>query len=258
MNYGFYVSTSGALVHMQRQDTFSNNLANIGTTGFKRMFSDVINRDPEAIENHMGLDVKNDLLDKIGGGVFSYPTRTAFGQGAITETTNKLDMALVGEGFFKVRARDENGQQQTYLTRDGRFTADRRGRVVGVFNGHQLLDESNTPIRVDRSSPVVVNERGEVWQNNEVIAKIAVVNVQDPSSMRKLGKDLYVPQADAEMSPAPANVFQGWLESSNVNPINELLAVTGAGRAASSNLRMIRYHDEIMQQATSTLGRFSG
>ena len=71
MNYGLYLSASGVLTNMYRQDVFANNLANASTVGFKRDLAAISQRDPESIEGGHAMQWRNDLLDELGGGVFA-------------------------------------------------------------------------------------------------------------------------------------------------------------------------------------------
>ena len=151
MNYGLYLSASGALANMYRQDVFANNLANVNTVGFKHDLAAITQRRPEAIEDMHGPDVSQRLLDKLGGGVFAGPQRITFAQGAIEETAGPLDVAITRPGqFFVLQA--PQGQEGVRLTRDGRFTIDNQGFLASATNGLRVLGVDENPIRVNEQS----------------------------------------------------------------------------------------------------------
>ena len=91
MNYGLYLSASGVLTNMYRQDVFANNLANAQTIGFKPDFPMLSQRDPESVEDDAGFDVRHDLLDRLGGGVYAGPQAIDFSVGRLEQTENPMD-----------------------------------------------------------------------------------------------------------------------------------------------------------------------
>lgn len=100
MNYGLYLSASGVLTNMYRQDVIANNLANVETVGFKLDLPSIRQRDPESIEDSFGSDVSKRLLDKLGGGVLAAQQRINFSPGPIEKTGAPLDVALDSPGAF--------------------------------------------------------------------------------------------------------------------------------------------------------------
>jgi flagellar basal-body rod protein FlgF len=102
MNYGLYLSASGAMTAMHKQDVYANNLANVNTIGFKPDSVFTRHRLPERIEQpHLHAD-PHKLLEQLGGGQFIDPTFTNLTQGALTATDRPLDVAIDGEGFFVI------------------------------------------------------------------------------------------------------------------------------------------------------------
>ena len=89
MNYGLYLSASGVLTNTYRQDVFANNLANVETPGFKPDLPSIRQRDPEAIEDNLGFQGSNELLDRLGGGVLAGQQRINFNQGTLRPTGNR-------------------------------------------------------------------------------------------------------------------------------------------------------------------------
>jgi len=256
MNYGLYLSASGVLTNMHRQDVIANNLANANTVGFKRDLAAFSQRLAETQEDHVAFDLSNELLDRLGGGVLVAPSATDFRDGGLRETSNDLDLAISGRGFFTVRVDAAEGSV-TRLSRDGRFTLNNDGELVTTIGRHHVLDIEGQSIRVDRTQPVMVDETGIIRQNNLQVAQIALGDVADHRQIRHLGHGLYGAADDAiTTQPRPAGrINQGWLEQANVDPVKEMVRMIESTRAINNNATLIRYHDAVMDKAVNTFGR---
>ncbi|WP_428388801.1 flagellar hook-basal body protein [Mucisphaera sp.] len=259
MNYGLYLSASGMLTNMYRLDVFSNNLANAQTTGFKEVIPEIMQRDPERIEDGLGPDVANHLLEKLGGGVLAAPQRIGFGSGQPIETGRSLDVMLTQEDeFFVVENIDaETGEAGFLLTRDGNFTINSRGELVNSA-GRRVLDANDRPIFLTESPDIQITDSGLVIQDQEEIADIQVTRVEDRSAITMHGGNL-MRLSDPELRTGVADplIKSGYLESSGVNMFKALMSVTRATGSANSNSRMIRYHDLLMDRAVNTFGRIA-
>ena len=132
MNYGLYLSAMGVLANSQRQDVIANNLANAETVGFKKDLALFKEQRTEA-QLRGRAHQSNDLLEPLGGGLVPSGTTLDLSQGPIENTSNPLDVAIVGDGYFAVR----NGEN-LMLTRAGRFQVDRNG-VLATDAGHPVL-----------------------------------------------------------------------------------------------------------------------
>ena len=132
MNYGLYLSSSGALAASYRQDVAANNLANVNTVGFKPDLTLAMARQPERQEGHMGRALANDLLERLGGGVINGPQHLNVRGGSPVPTGNPLDAALLqNDTFLHVRVPDpETGGFEDRLTRDGRMLVGADGEAV--------------------------------------------------------------------------------------------------------------------------------
>jgi len=261
MNYGLHLSASGVLTNMYRQDVFANNLANVGTVGFKRDLASIRQREPEAMERSYPQQYRNRLLEQIGGGVFAAPGRTDFKTGALEVTHRKLDVALTKDDvFFAVAYQDENSESEVRLTRDGRFMVDPQGYLTNV-NGHRVLDAADQPIQLDpgQGEAVSITTAGRVLQGDEVRGRIQIATVDDKSQLVKKGANLFgFKTFDPRVEGARTGELRsGALESSGVDPIRELLNLIEASGAVESNANMIRYHDLMMDNAVNRLGRIA-
>ena len=163
MNYGLYVSASGVLTNLYRQDVFANNLANVETVGFKPTLASIRQRDPESVEDPGSLGVSQRLLDQLGGGVLAGPQRIGFAPGPLQRTGNPLDVALADDrSFFVVDYTDPaTGEAGFRLTRDGRLSLNGAGELV-TQSGFKVLDGEGEPIVVPAGSRARIDQAGRV------------------------------------------------------------------------------------------------
>lgn len=257
MNYGLYISASGALNAVYRQDLHSGNLANLNTVGFKPDIATTRQRDPVRVEDNLGFLPSNAMLERLGAGVMAAPTRTDFSQGVINATGNELDLAIRGEGFFTLLNEHNDGEYQLRFTRDGRFTLDPDGRMVSVTNGMPLVDTSDRPIRLTSNEPVTIEPDGRIVQNGQNIATISLTMIPNHDALKKGPEGLFVADQSQMGSRRQASGFieQNALEEAAVNEINALMAIESAARDAQANLGMISYHDRLLDQAINRFSR---
>ncbi|MEM7577218.1 MAG: flagellar hook-basal body protein [Planctomycetota bacterium] len=257
MNYGLYISSSGLLTNSYRQDVFANNLANVNTVGFKPDLATVQSRAPKSAEDNLGMDVSGQLMERLGGGVYAAPQRTSFAQGAPEATGRAMDVYLEDPlDFLQVQAPGAGGRIETQLTRDGRLMTNDQGQLV-TPQGHPVLDAKGRGIDLPPGIPTRIGSEGWITDNNGLrLAQVGVVNVSEPTMLKKAGGNRFMMVGDAGLQALDApQVRGGTLESSAVDPIAALMQVINATKAATGNARMIRYHDTVMDQAINTLGR---
>lgn len=261
MNYGISIASSGVLTSMYRQDVLANNLANLDTPGFKPDMPFAKSRDAERAEDDLLTLPSNELLERLGAGTLLAPNRTSQAQGELQETHNPLDAALKGAGFFVVQAPGDPAStpdDRVRLTRDGRFTLNAKGTLVQATTGLPVFDRSDRPIVINRlAGPVMIREDGTITQNNRAVGRLQITEVPDPSTLKKIGDNLYQPDEvqAAAMRPSRATVIGGSIERSAVDPIRAIMGVTSAAGDVASNARMIQMHDEMMGRTINTFGR---
>lgn len=260
MNYGFNIASAGVLTAMHRQDVASNNLANVETVGFKPDMATTIPRAAARIEDGLANMPSNSLLEKLGAGVLLAPSRTTFRQGSLQQTGNDLDVAIRGNGFFQVSTTDNaTGAEGVGLTRDGRFTLDDRGRLVTVTDGRRVLGQGDRPITLIPGELVTIGSDGSISQGGQEIARLALVEVPDPSRLRKQGAGLFTADAQtlAQRRPADGDIVQRSVEHSGVDAIGAMMQVQSAANAVSASTRVAQICDELMGRAINSLGRVS-
>lgn len=245
MLYGLYLSAQGAQAQTTQLDVTANNIANAGTTAFKRdlaLFQS--HRTHELHPQEAGVPPGN--LDGLTGGVTVRQTVTDFSQAALTKTEGPLDLAISGPGFFRVT----DGEEEL-LTRNGGFTKNTDGELVTADGGLRVLSEEGKPFRLDPDATAVtvtadgtVSERlpsGEV----NLLGRLAVSVPVPATALEKRGNGLYRPTADTvPADPALTRVAQGFAEESGVNPVSETLRMIEASRAFETNVNMMKLQDE--------------
>jgi flagellar basal-body rod protein FlgG len=264
MNYGLYLSASGVLTSMYREDVYANNLANVQTAGFKPDIATIAQRQPQGqIPSHS--QFRNRLLDAMGGGALAGPQSINFEPGTLEQTGNPLDVALTQKNAFLVvginnstsGANGTGGQMQPRLTRDGRLTQNTANQLVMTATGLPVLDGDNNPITLSGNGPVRIEADGRVMQGADEMARLQVAAVDNLSNLTKDGHGLlsYKGPADGEHALEGPLLSPNHIEASGVDPVREMVAMINATRDVTNNATMIHYHDELMNQAVNTFGR---
>ncbi|MFP4143731.1 MAG: flagellar hook-basal body protein [Phycisphaeraceae bacterium] len=256
MNYGLYLSASGVLTNLYRQDVFANNLSNSQTAGFKPHVPAIRQREPEAVEDQLGPEVSQQLLEKLGGGVLAGPQWTSFAPSPVEVTGQPMDVAIREPNqFFAVAEGGQNGSEGVQLTRDGRFSLSSDGELVTAA-GYRVLDVRDQPIRLPAGAEVRIQADGRVLANGAEVARVQVARVAQPRHLEKLaGGRFRMPDPDQRQMIDQPRLEIGAVETSGVDPIRTLLQLTAATKAATGNAKMIQYHDSLMDRAVNSLGR---
>ena len=251
---GWYIGSSGMNAQQTRLDAISNNLANADTTGFKRdiavskSFPELLMcrmNDDGVYETPFGSADVAPIIGKIGLGVETNELYTDFEQGSFKQTSTHTDMALSGEGFFAV----ETPSGERY-TRNGNFLVGKEGILV-TKEGYPVLGE-NGYIRV-ADDRFTVNQDGMVYSENdmELIDRFKIVRFDNERYLQKMGSSLYKdtdvtgPAYVAEGKERPV-VLQNYVETSNVNVVNEMVSMIEVNRAYEANQKTIQAQDTMM------------
>ena len=247
MIYGLYLSANGLLTQGMRADVISNNLANGSTHGFKRDFLALRQRDPEVLRSGVaGRNTQKNLL-AIGGAVEGDRSYSIFQQGPMQKTDNPLDLALNGDGFFKIR--DPNGKD--YYTRNGAFTLNQQGVLVAT-NGMPVLSTDGEPITIENGTPEI-DKTGRVLVAGAAVGQIAVTSISEINNLHKMGENLFTLTGNAREVPSTAQLYSGHLEASSVSPVSEMTALIEAQRAYQANSKLIGIQDETLGKAISQI-----
>jgi flagellar basal-body rod protein FlgG len=231
---GLYSAASGMLAQQTRMDMLANDLANVDTTGYKQArigFRDLI--------------YNTELGVHVGAGSAIVDAGRDTAQGALQSTGEPLSLAINGPGFFEVRRSDGS----IALTRSGDFTTD-AGRNVVTTSGEQLVPPLRIPAGVSPDQ-VSIAPDGTVEAAGTKLGKISLVDVTAPSALQALGGNLFAPTA-ASGGPRAitgSTLSQGYLESSNVDLGQTMVALIDAQRSYEMDSRAIQNQDQMMQVA---------
>ena len=251
---GWYIGSSGMNAQQTRLDAISNNLANADTTGFKRdiavskSFPELLMRrmnDDGVYETPFGSADVAPIIGKIGLGVETNELYTDFEQGSFKQTSTHTDMALSGEGFFAVQT--PSGER---YTRNGNFLVGKEGILV-TKEGYPVLGENGyIQVADDRFT---VNQDGMVYSEDDMqlIDRFKIVRFDNERYLQKMGSSLYK-DTDvtgkayvAEGNERPI-VLQSYVETSNVNVVNEMVSMIEVNRAYEANQKTIQAQDTMM------------
>lgn len=246
-------AATGMDAQQRKLDITANNLANVNTTGFKKSRAEF----QEMLYTQQRSAGKgNPTGVEIGSGVSNGATQKSFVQGTLEATENPLDVAIEGEGFFRVTR--ENGDPA--FTRAGAFKVDNAGSLVTadgdmVDPGITIPSEA-VSVNITRDGIVNVVMNGETSEIE--VGRLELTRFQNPAGLRSMGRGLFEP---TEASGLPTTgvpgedglgaISQGFLEGSNVQVTEEMISMIVSQRAYEVNSKVIRTADEMLRAATN-------
>ncbi|MBH5401910.1 flagellar basal-body rod protein FlgG [Bradyrhizobium sp. CNPSo 4010] len=255
-----HTAATGMAAQELNVQVISNNIANLRTTGFKKQtaaFQDLIYehvRRVGAQSSDQGtiLPVGVD----IGGGVKTVGTPRSMTQGTLSQTGNDLDLAISGEGFFKILMPDGSFQ----YTRDGTFQMDNQGRVV-TAQGNPVQPTITIP---NNASGISVSEQGQVSvtlpgsSTSSIVGQIGITRFINKAGLQPVGNNQFTetpssgaPQDGTANSEGYGKITQGSLEQANVDVVSEMSDLIAAQRAYEMNAKVISAADQMMQSTTA-------
>lgn len=251
-----YIAKTGLEAQQTNLDVISNNLANVSTNGFKRsraVFEDLLYqtvRQPGA-QSSQQTNVPTGL--QVGTGVKTVTAIRIHTQGNLQLTGNALDVAINGQGFFQILLPDGT----TAYTRDGSFHVDANGQVVNS-DGYPLqpaivIPPNATDINIAPDGTVTVQQPGQV--DPVQVGQIQLATFINPAGLSSMGQNLYLETAASgvptvtEPGTNGAGVLnQKYVETSNVNVVEELVNMIQAQRAYELNSKAITVSDQMLQR----------
>jgi flagellar basal-body rod protein FlgF len=243
MDNSLYVGLSKQIVLQRQLDIIANNIANSDTAGFK-VEALAVTEDPQAPAFTLGGPQPVKFV--MPNGVIRN-----FGQGALRKTDSQFDVAIDGQGFFKVQT--PAGER---YTRDGRFRMDEAGRLT-TQGGSPVLDDGGGEISLNpEKGQLTISPDGTLSQGTERIGKLGVVTFANLSTLEKVGDNLMQNTSNQQGVAAPdAKLRQGMLEGSNVNPIQEITRMIEVSRAYEQMAKMMDSQATLSTQAVQQLGK---
>ena len=253
MNLSLYSAATGMEAQQLNLNTIANNLANVNTPGFKRSkieFQDLLYQEPRTAGTDSGGGNLVPTGTEVGNGARVAATSKVFTQGQLTNSGEKLDIAIQGDGFFEVQRPDGT----IGYTRAGSFKLSAQGQVVTVdglpvLSGFQPIPPGTSSISVSEDGQVTIGT-----PNGNQTFSLTVARFANPSGLRSLGGNLYAETAASgtpEMGKPGEQGFgrtiQGYIEASNVNIVEEMVNLIVAQRAYEINSKSIQTSDEMLQ-----------
>jgi len=252
MNLSLYASATGMEAQQLNLNNIANNIANVNSTGYKRSkieFQDLLYQahTPKGGDGGAGNIVPTGI--EMGNGSRVVSTTKIFSQGQLVQTKNQWDLAIDGDGFFAVTRPDGS----TAYTRDGTFKVDATGQVV-TNAGYPIEGLAQVP---NNATGVYISPTGEVTFETPggslPGAALQLVRFTNPNGLKSLGGNLYE-ETDASGAATPGSpgengvglLQQGYLETSNVNVVEEMVNMIVAQRAYEINSKAIQTSDQMM------------
>jgi flagellar basal-body rod protein FlgG len=241
-------------------DVIANNLANANTTGFKSSranFEDLMYQTTVAPGADSSLSSKVPTGIQIGMGTRTSSVEKLFQQGNFSETDNTLDLAIQGNGFFKVL----QGNQDVY-TRAGSFKTDSNGNVVDA-SGYIVQPQITIP---QTAVTITINSSGlftatDATGKTVLSTQMHLYNFQNPAGLQAIGQNYFIPtdSSGSVLDTPPGGVegmgtiLQGYLEASNVNVVNEMVNMILSQRSYEANSKIIKATDDMLQMANNVV-----
>ena len=252
---GLYTASTGMVNQMARLDVISNNLANSDTTAYKKEGAT-----SQAFDSVLAIKINDSSVHYIPQpvghlslGVKIGETYTDYSDGNLEETGNTLDVALAGNGFFAISYAYRNGMESVRYTRDGNFAVSSDGTLM-TKDGDFILDENGDMINIPVGTEISINESGTIFASGQEVAHLQLVDFEDYNYLKKFGENMYIAIDGAVTKEADCKVYQGYLEASNVNVINEMVEMITVSRDYESNQKIIQSIDTTLEKAVN-LGR---
>ncbi|CAN0655548.1 flagellar basal-body rod protein FlgG [Nitratireductor aquimarinus] len=256
------IAATGMSAQQLNLEVIANNIANINTTGFKRAraeFSDLLYQ----TERMQGVPSRaNQAIvpegANVGLGVKAAAVRNLHIQGPMNNTGNKLDVALVGKGWFEIEGTDG----EPLYTRAGSFNTNATGQLV-TTQGYNVNPAIIVP---EDAIEIVINKTGQVFArldgqaDLQDLGQLTLANFANEAGLDPIGDNLFreTPASGEAIQGVPGDpgfavIEQGYLEGSNVDPVKEITELISAQRAYEMNSKVIRAADEMAATVTQSI-----
>ncbi len=254
---GLYTAYTGMINQEHRMDVLTNNLANADTNGYKKEGATA-----QSFDSILAYKIKDNsegyrLAKRTGvhnPGVKIGEGYTDFSQGPLKTTENPYDLALTDKGFFAVEFTNKQGETSVKYTRDGNFTLNEAGELV-TQDGDRVLGTNGQPVKIDPLKDTQINVQGQVIQDGKVAATIRVTDFEDYNYLKRYGENYFEPIDGATEKDAVAKVYAGYLETSNISVVTEMVNMITVSRAYETNQKVITTYDGTLDIAANQLGK---
>ncbi len=254
-----YTAATGMEAQQLRMDVISNNLANTSTTGYKRQRAEFEDLLSETLHGSAAPDPRGGTAPsalQVGMGVRTGSTTRSFGQGDLQTTNNPLDVAIGGDGFFKVT---RQGGDFAY-TRAGNFRVDATGRLVTargeLLDPEIVIPPQTTSVTIAADGTVSAQVAGR--DAAQELGRLQLSTFPNPAGLEAIGGNLLVETAASgqAMTANPGEqgtgtLTQGVLEGANVKAVEEMIDMISTQRAYELNSKVIQTADQMLQRLTT-------
>jgi flagellar basal-body rod protein FlgG len=252
-----HTGATGMLAQQLNIDVIANNLANVNTLGYKKSRADFQDLLYETIKTPGTVNATGNQVPvgiQVGLGVKAAGVSKMFAQGDMRNTSNELDLAIEGKGFYQIQKPDGS----LAYTRAGAFQIDSSGQIV-TADGYPLYPNMTVPqdatiINVDGQGLITVMQPGATTPTE--VGQIELANFVNPAGLSSEGKSLFTETAASgpPITGLPGNnefggILQGFVETSNVSVVEELTQMIVGQRAYEVNSKAVQAGDEMLQQA---------
>ncbi|MDD3363936.1 MAG: flagellar basal-body rod protein FlgF [Syntrophomonas sp.] len=252
---GLYTAGAGMMLQMARQDVVANNLANVNTGGYKKDET-ICQAFPEMLISRLG-DTKENALGQVkilppvpigslSTGAIVKDIITDHSSGNIKHTENNTDLAISNEGYFVIRTPE--GER---FTRNGAFKINDAGLLVND-QGYPVMDNNNNTIEL--RGEFSVDKGGNILVDNQVITKLKIATFADKRFLQKQGDSNMNSRGQTYTEPQNPGVLQGYQELSNVNAVQEMVALISVMRAYESCQKVVQAEDDTIGVAIDKVG----
>ena len=255
-----WTAASGMQTQQLNMDVIANNLANVNTNGFKKSradFQDLMYQNLKTVgaPSTNSTQIPSGIQVGLGSKVAS--VTKDFSAGTLTQTTNSLDLAIAGTGFFQIHMPDGT----TAYTRDGSFKQDSQGNLVNS-DGYPLtpgivIPANATTVTIGNDGTVSALQAGQTTPTT--VGTIQLATFSNPAGLSSMGNDLYQAtdsSGTATTGTAGQNglgtISQGYLEMSNVSVMEEMVNMITSQRAYETNSKVVTASDQMLQ-TTNTM-----
>ncbi|MCL4470454.1 MAG: flagellar basal-body rod protein FlgG [Sulfuricella sp.] len=253
-----WIAKTGLDAQQTNIDVISNNLANVSTNGFKRsrpVFEDLLYQTLRQPGAQSSQQTQLPTGMQLGTGVRPVATEKIFTQGNLQQTGNSLDVAINGKGFFQILMPDGT----TSYTRDGSFQVDSQGQLV-TSSGYAVQPAITIPsdalsVTIAKDGTVSVTQTGSTSPTQ--VGSLQLAGFINPAGLQNIGENLFqetaasgTPSANTPGTNGLGVLNQNYVETSNVNVVEELVNMIQAQRAYEINSKAITTSDQMLQKLT--------
>lgn len=254
----FEAAANGMQALINQNDSTANNVANVNTIGFKKQNLIFQNIYDSSVAQKNPQTGEQESIGELSIGSQVQKLTYDFTQGSLDRTGNPFDLAIQGDGFFKI----QSSSGEVSYTRNGSFTLNNKGELV-TKDGDSVLDERGKKIKINTNdvvmrslNDIIINEDGQIAicndSGNTMMQKVGVYDFANKEDMTCIGGSKFKPTAantSKEVKPIRFSIQQGALEMSNANTVNEMMKTISTSRNYEALSKLIKNGGETLASA---------